>query len=148
MKKSSTLNNRFLNYPINAISNVNFFNTFFKAFKTSNYKLINFTNGIVIIDEIHTIPTKYWDFITKFMKLYAEKLNMTIIFMSATLPNISKFLSPENQKDFISLIESPETYNSLPQFNRVQYQFEVNFNKPISQFIEISYFKEKESRSN
>ncbi|MBU1166257.1 CRISPR-associated endonuclease Cas3'', partial [Candidatus Micrarchaeota archaeon] len=53
--KTHFVNQEFTNYPVVVLSNVNFFNALIKNGKNSNYKLHNFANSVIIIDEIQSL---------------------------------------------------------------------------------------------
>jgi len=91
------LNNEFLNYPINVMSNVNFFNTFIKSGKAQNYKLHNLANSLVIIDEIQSLNDKDWTMFLDFIAFSSRKLNIYYLIMSATLPRLNNLLKEEEK---------------------------------------------------
>lgn len=91
------LNNEFLNYPINIMSNVNFFNTFIKSGKAQNYKLHNLANSLVIIDEIQSLNDKDWTMFLDFIAFSSRKLNIYYVIMSATLPRLNNLLKEEEK---------------------------------------------------
>ncbi len=51
-------------------------------------KLHSFANSIIILDEVQSIPSKYWPLVKKTFTEIAYKLNITFIFVTATLPMI------------------------------------------------------------
>lgn len=137
------INQQFLNNPINVISNVNFFNTFIKNGKKINYKTINLVNSIFIIDEVQTLPNSMWAYFSKLINDIAKKYNCYFILMSATLPDISEFLSKKERKGIVNLINRPEQYQTHERFKRTV--VELNFGKKNVEnedFVE-SYFVAK-----
>jgi len=48
----------------------------------------NIINSIIVLDEIQTIPHKYWSLLKATLKILTEKFNCTIIFCTATMPLI------------------------------------------------------------
>ncbi|MCG3255460.1 MAG: CRISPR-associated helicase Cas3' [Candidatus Heimdallarchaeota archaeon] len=128
------VNQQFLNNPINIISNVNFFNTFIKNSKKTNGKLAMFANSVVIIDEIQTLPNTDWEYFAKLLQQSAENLNIYFILMSATLPDLSKFVS--DSSIFENLIEKPEKYQNHQCFTRTRTVFELDEKVSFKYFIE------------
>lgn len=51
-------------------------------------KLHSFANSIIILDEVQSIPSKYWPLVKETFKKVADQLNITFIFVTATLPMI------------------------------------------------------------
>lgn len=51
-------------------------------------KFNNITNSIILLDEVQSIPYKYWKLIRIIFKEMAEKLNCYFIFITATMPLI------------------------------------------------------------
>lgn len=132
------INQRFLNYPICIISNVNFFNTFIKNGKKVQYKLANFANSVVVIDEVQTLPNDRWQFFAKLLNDISENYNIYFIVMSATLPDLSRFL---NNGKVAELIEKPGRYQRHEAFKRSSVKFVGHKSENGEYFI-----KEIESR--
>jgi len=108
------LDTLWLNYPVNVISNVNFFNSFVKGKKKNRYKSVFLVNSIVIIDEIQSLPVENIDFFYRLIEEMASKYNMYFIIMSATLPDLNLFTS----KPVFHLIENYGEYFSCEHFCR------------------------------
>ncbi|TAE32853.1 MAG: CRISPR-associated helicase Cas3' [Candidatus Kapaibacterium sp.] len=51
-------------------------------------KLNSFANSVVILDEVQSIPVKYWKLIRETFKQLATRLNITFILVTATMPLI------------------------------------------------------------
>ncbi len=128
------INQQFLNNPINIISNVNFFNTFIKNSKKINSKFTMFANSVVVIDEVQTLPNTSWEYFAKLLQKSAENLNIYFILMSATLPDLTKFVT--DQSIFNNLIEKPERYQQHPCFIRTKTILELDKKVSIEYFIE------------
>lgn len=128
----SNLNLKYMNNPINIISNVNFFNAFFKSTKQNRYKCANFTNSVVVIDEIQTLKSEYLDLFYNILKIISEKYNIYFIIMSATLPNVNEYIDEDIA---IELVQNSREYFSHPVFKRNS--FEINDIKRDF----ITYFK-------
>ena len=108
--------------------------TFFQVFHTifsnqnkSLRKLHNMANSIIILDEIQTIPVKYWQLLNQVLKKISEKYNVWFIFMSATQPAIYE------ENEIQPLIKDETKYSNI--LDRVNYNFN---HEPI----EIDTFKE------
>lgn len=67
---------------------IQFFDAVFSNHNDSLIKYNSLSNSIVLLDEVQTIPYKYWPVINKLFKFMAEKLNMYFIFITATQPLI------------------------------------------------------------
>ncbi len=136
-------NQMFLNFPISVISNTNFFNTFLKNGKKINYKIANLANSVVILDEIQTLPNHRWKFFSELLTNLASKLNIYFIVMSATLPDLSRFLDAGERKKFVDLIENPNIYQNHQVFMRNRVNF-TNITNPKSNEIIKKIQKNKE----
>lgn len=88
----SLLNRQFIHSPIVLTTHVHFFETLFGIDRESSFALPHLANSVVIMDEIQSYKNKIWKEIIIFLKKYAEILNIKIIIMSATLPNLSFLL--------------------------------------------------------
>ena len=80
-------------------------------------KFHNITNSIILLDEIQSIPYKYWGIINAILKKLAYEFNCWIILMTATQPFIFK------ENEIISLVENTEHY--FNQFDRIDYTFQL-----------------------
>jgi len=136
-EKDYYINQQFLNYPLNVISNVNFFNTFIKNHKKSNYKMANFVNSVIVLDEVQTLPNEEWEYFSKLMKEAAAKYNMYFILMSATLPDLSRFV--KDKYIFKNLIDNPAMYQTHECFQRTKPVFYISGKRTIG----VDFFREK-----
>ncbi|MCK4239725.1 MAG: hypothetical protein KAX33_11415, partial [Candidatus Lokiarchaeota archaeon] len=93
-----------------------------------------FANSVVIIDEIQTLPNTDWEYFAKLLQQSAENLNIYFILMSATLPDLSKFVS--DSSIFENLIEKPEKYQNHQCFTRTRTVFELDEKVSFKYFIE------------
>ena len=80
-------------------------------------KFHNITNSIIILDEIQSIPYKFWRIINLILKKLAYEYNCWIILMTATQPFIF------NETEIISLVDNVDYY--FNQFNRIKYNFRL-----------------------
>lgn len=117
----SDLNIKYVNNPVNIISNVNFFNSFFKIKKQNRYKFANFVNSIVVIDEIQSLNEDYIDLFYNTLEIISKNYNIYFIIMSATLPNPNLFL--EKNIAMPLLIKSKD-YFSHQLFKRNSFIYE------------------------
>ncbi len=128
------LNSEFLNFPVSVISNVNFFNSIIKKSKKTNYRLHNFSNSVVVIDEIQSLDDEEWTLYADMIKAMAEKYNTHFIIMSATLPRLTGLIEKLNMtssiqsKELISEDE-PELKDEFSMFlkrTRIEYSKDVD----------------------
>lgn len=118
----SLLNRQFIHSPIVLTTHVHFFETLFGIDRESSFALPHLANSVVIMDEIQSYKNKIWKEIIIFLKKYADILNIKIIIMSATLPNLSFLLDQEAK--IPSLITNREKYYSNSIFReRVSLDF-------------------------
>lgn len=117
------LNRQFLNYPFILITHVGIFNTMFNNDKKSIFSFHQLANSVIVLDEIQSYKLEIWTEIISFLKVFSKLLNIKVIIMSATLPNLD--LLTEIKGQTVNLIENREKYFTNPLFkNRV----EVNYN--------------------
>ena len=132
------LNISFINNPINIISNVNFFDSFFKVKKNNRYKFANFVNSVVILDEIQSLNSDYINLFYSLLDDLSKNYNIYFIVMSATLPNPSTYVHNDIS---VELIENKKDYFHHPLFRRNKIAIIentiINFEKLIG------YVKEK-----
>lgn len=146
------INQEFTNYPAVILSNVNFFNALIKSGKNSNYKLHNFANSVIVIDEIQSLNAKEWTLYNDLIVNAAKMLNSKIIVMSATIPPIHE-LSEESEAIHkeVEILISPDDTELKEEFkpflNRVQLILEPK-EQNISELVEekITEFENKEQK--
>lgn len=118
------LNRQFLNYPMILTTHVSIFSNMFNSSKESAFAFHQLANSVVVLDEIQSYKNIIWSEIIIFLKRFAKILNMKIIIMSATLPNLNYL----TESDFgtCNLIKDREKYFSNPLFkNRVEVNYEL-----------------------
>ena len=81
-------------------------------------KFHNITNSIILLDEIQSVPYKYWNIINFILKKLAYDYNCWVILMTATQPLIFK------QNEIVPLVDNAEYY--FNQFNRIEYNFNLD----------------------
>jgi len=119
------LDHIFNNYPIVLTSHINFFNALFGCGRNQTFPLLKLCNSVIVLDEIQSYKNSIWREIISFLQKYAKLLNMRIIIMSATLPQLDKLLKNVDAQ-FTTLIEDPAKYyhNALFQ-DRVRLDFSL-----------------------
>jgi CRISPR-associated endonuclease/helicase Cas3 len=123
--KKSLLYRQFLHYPIVLTTHVNFFNILFGNDREAVFPLAHLANSVVILDEIQSYRNDRWKEITLFLQEYGRLLNIKMIIMSATLPDLQK-LSANCELEIPRLIKNPGTYYQNPMFkNRVITDFSL-----------------------
>ena len=108
-----------------------FFQIFHTIFSNRNRMIQKFhklTNSIILLDEVQTIPYKYWKLIRKTILKISEIFNIYFILITATQPRIFE------SNEIIELVPNKSEYFS--QFDRINLNFE-------SKSIELQNFIEK-----
>lgn len=105
-------------------THVSLFDTMFGRRKESTFGFHQLANSVLVLDEIQSYRNSIWTEIILFLKEFASFLNMKIIIMSATLPNLD-VLSPELE-NAVPLIRHREKFFSHPVFkNRVHADYSL-----------------------
>lgn len=122
--EKSLLARQFIHYPINITTHIKFFNILFGTDRESVFPLMHMANSVVVMDEIQSYKNIIWKEIIFFLKAYAKIMNIKIIIMSATLPDLS-MLSYDKEK-FCRLIDDREKYYLNKLFkDRVKLDFSL-----------------------
>ncbi len=123
--EAAWLDRIFNNYPIVLTSHINFFNALFGCGRERCFPLLTLCNSVIILDEIQSYKNSIWREIITFLQRYAQQLNMKIIIMSATLPQLDLLLRNVEGK-FVSLVKDPQKYYQDPLFRgRVHLDFSL-----------------------
>ncbi|MEG0295171.1 MAG: CRISPR-associated helicase Cas3' [Clostridium sp.] len=118
------LNRQFLNYPMVLSTHVTLFNTMFNSSREALFSFHQLVNSVVVLDEIQSYKNTIWTEIITFLKKFAKLLNMKIIIMSATLPNLNALTG--KGEDTIHLIKNRVKYFENNLFkNRVQVNYDL-----------------------
>lgn len=118
------LDRQFLHYPIVLTTHVSIFNYLFGTSKDNLFPLCQMANSIIVLDEIQSYKNKIWKEIITFLKEYSKLLNIKIIIMSATLPNLDKLIDGEIET--VRLIKNRKKYFENPIFkNRVEVDYSL-----------------------
>ena len=87
-------------------------------------KFHNIANSVIILDEVQTIPYKYWELVNFVFKKLTEILNCKILFLTATMPLI--FL--EDKKEILPLIKFDKRKKYFKNFSRYKIKVLKNGN--------------------
>ena len=118
------LNRQFLNYPFILTTHVSLFNSMFVASKEDCFSFHQLSNSVIVLDEIQSYKNTIWTEIITFLKGISKILNIKVIIMSATLPNLSYLI--DDFKDTVSLIKDRDKYFLNPLFkNRVEIDYSL-----------------------
>jgi len=95
-------------------------------------KLHSFANSIIILDEVQSIPSKYWPLVKETFTQIAAKLNITFIFVTATLPMIFS----EKKEEIKELVKNKESiFKSVDRINLDSTLLNESINE--EEFLEI-----------
>lgn len=89
------------------------------------------TNAIVILDEIQTVPCKYWHLVRKVLIRFSEIFNTRFIFMTATKPLIFK---PDEVRE---LVPSEQKDHYLSRIDRISFVNRSDEEMELQEFIEV-----------
>lgn len=129
--EKALLDRQFLSYPIILSTHVSFLDLLFGAKRDSAFGFYQLSGAVVVLDEIQSYRNKMWGEFMIMLQRCAKLLDMQIIIMSATLPDLT-FLS--DMKDGVSyLLKDSKRYFKSPVFrNRVRISTELLKIKPFS----------------
>lgn len=97
---------------------IQFFYSLISNKNKSLRKFHNISNSIIILDEIQSIPHRYWKIVNLMLNKLACKFNSWIILMTATQPLIF------SKEEIIPLVNNKKYY--YDSFDRVTYNFNLN----------------------
>ena len=118
------LDRQFLNYPFILTTHVSLFDTLFGDTAASCFGFIQLIDSVIVFDEIQSYKSTIWEEIIQFLYTFSEILNMKIIIMSATLPDLTKLIGAKGYS--VELIDDREKYFSHKLFkNRVEVSYEL-----------------------
>lgn len=136
------LDRQFLNYPFMLTTHVSFFRTLFGNDKQSALSFFQLSGGIIVLDEIQSYKNSIWTEIIRFLNVFAKLLNMKIIIMSATLPNL-ELLTDEKESEIVKLLTNRTKYFESKYFkDRVKISCELLY-KDIDEVYEHVVEKSK-----
>lgn len=102
------LDRQFLNYPVVLSTHVMLFETMFGNNKENAFGFHQLCNSVIVLDEIQSYNNALWGRMITFLKEFAELLNIKIIIMSATLPNLE--MLTDNNSEVVRLISNRDKY--------------------------------------
>lgn len=118
------LDRQFLNYPFVLTTHVSLFETMFGDERESAFGFSQLQDSIIVLDEIQSYKNKIWSEIITFLKTFARFLNMKVIIMSATLPDLNYLTAKEI--GVAKLLQNRDRYFTNPQFkSRVNISYEL-----------------------
>ncbi|MBB6063337.1 CRISPR-associated endonuclease/helicase Cas3 [Thermosipho japonicus] len=117
-KEKSYTQTLFLNFPFVFTTHVGFFDMFFRNGKSDNFNFYQIANSVIILDEVQAYNPKFWNTLSNLFYYLSKYLNTTIIIMSATLPDFTKFIEKE---DFVENLTPDVVDHKL--FERANYVF-------------------------
>ena len=118
------LDRQFLNYPIVLSTHIMLFRTLFGNRKEDAFGFHQLCHSVIVIDEIQSYKNSLWSEIIIFLKEFAKLLDIKIIIMSATLPNLD--LLTNSSEKAINLIINREKYFNHKKFaKRVRPNYEL-----------------------
>lgn len=122
--EEALLNRQFLNYPMILTTHVSLFDFMFGNRRESAFGFYQLMDSVIVLDEIQSYKNTIWTEIITFLKAFGKILNIKIIIMSATLPNLD--LLTHNSHQVHHLIHDREKYFSNPLFkDRVVPNYEL-----------------------
>ena len=120
------MDRQFLNYPFIVTTHVGIFNSLVGNTKEDCMPFYQLANSVIVFDEIQAYKNTIWTEIIKILNSYAKLLNIKIIIMSATLPNLSYLLDEEEKNNISKLIENRDEYFNNTIFkNRVKVNYDL-----------------------
>ncbi len=126
------MDRQFLNYPFIVTTHVGIFNTLVGNTKEDCMPFYQLANSVIVFDEIQAYKNIIWTEIIKILNSYAKLLNIKIIIMSATLPDLSYLLDEEEKNNVSKLIENRDEYFNNEIFkNRVKVNYDLLSKKKI-----------------
>lgn len=139
--EKALLDRQFFNYPITLSTHVTLFDLMFGKNKESGFAFYQLTNSVIVLDEIQSYKNTIWTEIISFLKAFAKILNIKIIIMSATLPDLD--LLSYRQNKAVKLIRNRNKYFQHPLFkDRVALNYDLlDASNPIEELTKkINYY--------
>lgn len=114
--EQALLNRQFLNYPIILTTHVSLFDTLFGDSKESAFAFHQLAGSIIVLDEIQSYKNSLWGEIITFLAEAATFMNIKLIIMSATLPNLEILKEKSEYTGY--LIKNRDKYFCHPCFKK------------------------------
>ncbi len=122
--QEALLDRQFLNYPMILSTHVSLFDTMFGETKESAFGFHQLMNSVIVLDEIQSYKNTIWGEMICFLKKISQLLNIKVLIMSATLPDLD--LLSEHMVKSVALMQNKEKYYRNPLFKeRVQLSYEL-----------------------
>lgn len=122
--QKALLDRQFWNYPIVLTTHVNLFETMFSCEKEQACSFYQLSGSVVVLDEIQSYKNTLWTEIMMFLQVFSKLLNMKILIMSATLPNLDCLTGETESVQY--LIKNRDFYFEDARFkNRVKISYEL-----------------------
>ena len=120
------MDRQFLNYPFIVTTHVGIFKTLIGNTKEDCMPFYQLVNSVIVFDEIQAYKNTIWKEIINILNSYAKLLNIKIIIMSATLPDLSYLLDDEEKNNVVKLIKNRDEYFNNAIFkNRVEVNYDL-----------------------
>lgn len=118
-------------YPIIVTTNVQLFESMFGNRPSDCRKLHNIVNGIIILDEVQTLPTDFLQPIVDSLKAYNNMFGVSVLFTTASQPILSGLIEGCNPKATFSGIDNiteiiPANYALHDRLRRVRLEIDEN----------------------
>ena len=133
------LNRQFLNYPMILTTHVSLFNTMFGFSKESAFGFHQLANSIIVLDEIQSYKNIIWSEIISFLNNFAKVLNIKVIIMSATLPNLNALINVEDSVKDINSEEIKLGKDDLDSANLIKNREKYFSNSLFKDRVKVSY---------
>lgn len=134
--QKALLDRQFLNYPFILTTHVNLFQIMFGCEREAAISFYQLAGSVVVLDEIQSYKNVLWTEIMMFLQCYSRLLNMKIIIMSATLPELDMLTG--NHEKVVNLIENPEKYFQDARFKkRVALSYELLYQDKKTEMKEL-----------
>ena len=144
------MDRQFFNYPFIITTHVSIFDILVGNTKENCMPFYQLANSVIVFDEIQAYRSSIWSEIIKILSSYAKLLNIKIIIMSATLPDLSYLLKDGEKNNIVKLIENRDEYFDNPIFkNRVELNYDllteekIEYEKLMNHMIENSLDSQK-----
>ncbi|MEM3334338.1 MAG: CRISPR-associated helicase Cas3' [Thermoplasmata archaeon] len=110
---------------------IQFFHSIITNKNSAVRKFHNIVNSIVLLDEIQTIPHKYWCLLNNVLSFLSKYFNIYFVLITATQP----LIFDENKGEIKALIKNKQDY--FENLNRVSLNILIDKEIPIDKFKEI-----------
>mgnify|MGYP004640791773 FL=1 len=102
------LDRQFLNYPFILSTHVMLFRTMFGNAKEDVFGFQQLCHSVIVLDEIQSYKINLWSEMIAFLKEFAELLDIKVIIMSATLPNLE--VLTDHKENAVRLLSNCSKY--------------------------------------